>query len=194
MNSDKLGREPDPDAELVKLIQDGSETAFAQLIKKHQQGIYHFVRKMINDEHEAEDITQEIFVRVYRKINAFRFESKFTTWLYRVAYNVGLNYVKKLKTGKRIEDIEEISDEAIQQTAGMLNELAKQEKYEMIKDCIDKLPAKAKTIVTLHLYKEMPFPEIAQITNMKESTVKRWWYEIALPKLYNCLKSKGVER
>ncbi len=196
MNSDKSGHRSDPDAQVVKFVRAGNLTAFAGLVRKYQQAIYNHIYRMLNDHQRAEEITQDVFIRVHKKIKSFKGKSSFKTWLFKIAHNLGLNYCKKEKSNPTalVDNLDKIDDKIIQEASGVLDRVSETERNEMIKDCLKRLPTEAKTVVVLHLHQEMPFPEIAKITAMNESTAKRWWYEIALPQLYKCLKSKGVKR
>ena len=87
------------DQELVIQFQQSSqkEAAFTQLLKKHQQKVYFQIKRMVNDHDDTDDIAQQVWIKVWNKLDGFKMESEFSTWLFRVAYNETLNFIEKKK-------------------------------------------------------------------------------------------------
>ena len=85
------------DAEILEDCNNGSRAAFNELVRKYQERIYWAVRRMVQDHDDAMDIAQDVFVRAFQKIHAFRGDSQFYTWLYRIAMNMSLNHIRKRK-------------------------------------------------------------------------------------------------
>ena len=95
------------DAELVRLCQDGDMTAFEQLFHRHQDRVYSVAFRMMGNAEDALDMTQEIFLRAYQKINKFKFTSAFSTWLYRLATNFCIDELRKRKRSANTAPLEE---------------------------------------------------------------------------------------
>ena len=85
------------DKNLIDAFLKGDQNAFNLLIRKYQEGIYRVIRKMVLDHDDADDLTQEVFIKIYNSVNEFRGESKFFTYIYRIAVNLSLNFLNKNK-------------------------------------------------------------------------------------------------
>ena len=83
------------DLELVELFQKGNETSFNELVRRYQEKVYWIARRFVNDHDQADDIVQEVFVKVYSALKKFRGESSVYTWLYRITVNIALNAIRK---------------------------------------------------------------------------------------------------
>lgn len=170
------------DEALVTAFQDGNKKAFDELVLKHQDRVFNLCYRLLGDYQEANDSAQETFVRVYQSLNKFRKESKFSTWLYRIAVNTCKNRLKSLeyRFGKKMVRFDnpqsaedgppsmEIRDEAISPFA----ELEKKEKLKTIHKAIESLPAAKKTVVILRDVEGLSYEEIAGITGYNLGTVK----------------------
>src|SRR4030095_14466907 len=85
------------DSELVRQFKNGDIKGYNEIVRKYQQQVYRVIRKMVLDHDEADDITQEVFIKVYSALKDFREESNLFTWLYRIATNYSLNHIRKIK-------------------------------------------------------------------------------------------------
>lgn len=160
------------DEELLALFAN-SETrrnAFNQLVRKHQQKVYWLVRKMVVDHDDANDITQDVFIKAWTALENFRGDSKFYTWLYRIASNEAINFLNKKR--KRfflpIHDIEnELSEklEADPLVSGDAIQLKLQK-------ALLKLPEKQRLVFNLKYFEELPYEEISEITGTSVGALK----------------------
>jgi len=160
------------DEELLVLFQNPEtrRNAFNQLVRKYQQKVYWLVRKMVVDHDDANDITQDAFIKAWTALENFRGDSKFYTWLYRIASNEAINFLNKKR--KRffipIHDIEnELSEklEADPLVSGDVIQLKLQK-------AILKLPDKQRLVFNLKYFEELPYEEIAQITGTSVGALK----------------------
>ena len=92
----------EPDPELIRAARAGNTAAFEELVRAYQSHIWRFLRHLLGDPELAEDITQETFVRVYRKLETFRFRSKFSTWVFQVARNAGIDALRSRQRRERL--------------------------------------------------------------------------------------------
>lgn len=150
------------DLELVELFQHGDETAFNQIVLRYQEKLYWLVRRFIIDHDDTNDVVQDAFVKAYAGLKGFRGDANLYTWLYRIAVNASLNFIrlKKVKDFLRYDELvhEEISDE------GTPEELIEsRENRSLIDKAIERLPEKQKAVFLLRYYEEMPYEEIAKI-------------------------------
>lgn len=160
--------------ELIDRITSGDTEAFAELVEMYQRLVFHIVMRLIRNQADREDVAQEIFVKVYRNLPKFKFESKVSTWIARIAYNTSLNYLNKKKV-PLFED--QVSNNGTVETRVSLDESPNEEVEQSdlsqrLKDEIDKLPPHFKTIITLYHIEQMSYAEIAEIMDLPDGTVK----------------------
>jgi RNA polymerase sigma-70 factor, ECF subfamily len=150
------------DLELIQEFKEGKEQAFNQLVVRYQEKIYWVVRRLLPDHDDADDVVQNVFVKVYHSLNTFKGESNFYTWLYRIAVNLSLNEIRRKKAKKTFSLDDSVaqfeSDEILP-----LERLEKQELTNLIAKAIEKLPEKQKKVFVLRYYEELPYDEIAKI-------------------------------
>lgn len=164
------------DEQLVDQIRQGEDEAYRHLIERHKNYIYTLVYRMVEHRETAEDLTQEIFIKLYRSLIYFRGDSKFTTWLYRLATNVVTDYrraqkrrphqtiVDKLKGwfGSRDEEPEAVALQKEQQHA--------------VQRMLSELPDKYRLILYLYHYKQLSYQEISEITQLPIKTIETRLY------------------
>jgi RNA polymerase sigma-70 factor (ECF subfamily) len=172
------------DDELVKLVQSGEVVPFDELVRRYQIKIHDLCYKMIKNYDDARDVAQEVFLKAYRNINKFYGRSKFSTWLYRIAVNTCLNFIKKQRPTEEIkEEILELPrDNPVQRYK---NKRIREEIY----GAVARLPNVQKMVFTLRALEEMPYQEISEILKKPLSTVKVD-YHLAVKNLKNYLKGK----
>ena len=173
------------DYELVKLVKAGEVAPFDELVRRHQIKIHDLCYKILRNYDDAKDMAQITFLKAYRKINKFREKSKFSTWLYRIAVNNCLNYIKKRRPTEEL--FEEItgskSDDPVQ--------IYKSKKFrEMIHATVAKLPKVQKAVFTLRTLQDFSYQEISDILNKPISTIKVN-HHLAVKNLRNRLKDKA---
>jgi RNA polymerase sigma-70 factor (ECF subfamily) len=178
----KPAREPREDAVLIRAFCEGDKAAFDNLVLKHKDRVFNLCYRLLGDYEEANDSAQEAFIKVYGSLKKFRFESAFSTWLYRVAVNTCKNKLKsrafrqKSKmvpidnpvSGNRAQTGREIQDDG--QSPAM--ELEKKEKMRVIQEAINALPPEQKEVVTLRDIEGFSYEEVAEITGFNLGTVK----------------------
>ena len=170
------------DRELVKAFQTGDRTAFDALVLKHKDKLFNLCYWFLGDRQEANDSAQDTFIKVYRSLKKFRFESAFSTWLYRIAANTCKNRLRSseyrhkkkmvwLDNPGKIENGQyaaEIHDE----TPSPMVELEKKERMMLIQKAIASLPADQSTVVVLRDIEGLSYEEVSNITGLKFGTVK----------------------
>ncbi len=167
---------------LIKKAQEGDMKAFEQLIYKYDRQVLNIAYSFKNDEDEAKDIYQEVFIRVYKGLKSFQFKSEFSTWLFRIATNVciTLNTQKKRHVHDSLDVEFEDSDEKFSDSIPSLEKtdenLLNNETNKLINDALETLPVQQKLAFTLKHYNEYKIKEIAKIMNCNEGTVKRYLF------------------
>ena len=154
----------DSDAELVaRLVASDDHAAFESLVKRHQSPVRHFFRRLArNDAQRADDLAQETFLKVFRSIGSFKGDSKFTTWLYRVAYNTFLNHQRNRVATAPLED----ASQAEQDFSGQAGNEADFDRL------LHELSDRHRAVFDLHYRKDLSHPEIASALQIPLGTVK----------------------
>ena len=178
----KQAGSPDEDAVLVRFFQKGDKAAFDKLVRKHKDKLFNLAYWFLGDYQEANDCAQEIFIKVFKSLKKFRFESAFSTWLYRIATNTCKNRLKssayrwKKKTvslenpegSKSVNPSFEVEDDS----PSPVNELEKKERLMLIQKAINALPEEQNRVVVLRDIQGLSYEEIAFITGLNLGTVK----------------------
>ena len=181
------------DLELVRAVLEGDATAYRGLVEKYQNRVYHMVYGMLRNREDAKDITQEAFVKAYDKLESFRLDSSFYTWLYRIAHNRAIDFIRKQKRRKQTSFEEEIAkrDAAIAEIHHQdspRRTIERRELYDRIMDAMDQLPPEQKQVVLLRELEGLAYKEIAEVMDIPEGTVmSRLYY--ARKKLQGMLAS-----
>lgn len=166
------------DQQLVERVQKGDRRAFDVLVLKYQHRIYSLVSRFIRDSDEIQDVVQEAFIKAYRALPAFRGDSAFYTWLYRIAINTAKNYLVSRSRRPPGADIE-IEDAEFMEGADALRDVADPESQmmtEQLRSAIDRairaLPEDLRTALTLREFEGMSYEEIAAVMNCPVGTVR----------------------
>ena len=165
------------DEQLIANYFAGDEKSLEVLILRYLKSIYNFVYRYVNDEHEAEDITQEVFLKMWRNLKKFKKGKNFKTWLFTIAKNTAIDFLKKKKiipfSEFEKEDGENKFIETLVDPAPSLDEIfEKTEIDEKIYNAINQLPLKYQIVLFLYYNDQLTFQEIAEILGESINTVK----------------------
>ncbi len=160
------------DSILVKKVKKGDIHAYETLVNKHMQSVYTIALRIVKNNEDAEETAQDVFMKVYKSIHSFKGDSKFSTWLYRITYNLAISKTRKKKT--ELVNIDEtiVSDSEVFETYEDISKIEKTEKNIILKKAINKLKEDEAIIITLYYLKENSIEEISEITNFTKSNVK----------------------
>jgi RNA polymerase sigma-70 factor, ECF subfamily len=171
------------DVQLMLDVKAGDEQSFALLLQRYRSPLINFLYRMVRNREQAEDLAQEVFLRVYRARADYVPSAKFTTWMFRIATNLALNSVRDTKY-QRMEisidapvnaDSEEGDERPLDvadKRPDVEQSLVADVRSKMIRHAIDKLPEKQRAAVLLHKYQELDYAEIAKILECSESALK----------------------
>ncbi|MBN1551427.1 RNA polymerase sigma factor [bacterium] len=157
--------------ELVEKAKNGDQRSFSKLMDSYMSYVYRLALRMLGNEMEAEDVTQEVFIKAYKSLKAFRGKSQFKTWLYRIAVNQSLKAIKKQKIVKQ-HVIDEIEDKVNNNAENPLDSVIQAEQKDYLNRSIKNLPPKQKAILLLRVNDEMSFKDIAAIMKRSVGAVK----------------------
>jgi len=161
---------------LAKRAQRGDQDAFAALVTRHQRYVYNLAYRLLRDAQEAEDLTQEAFLRAWRGMRGFRNESKFTTWLYRIVTNLCYNRLPGLRRQLVQEDAELLERVAAPAENAPRALVEAGERRTRVQAAIEALPDKYRLIVTLYYLQDQSYQEIAATLGLPLGTVKTHLY------------------
>lgn len=172
------------DSQLVIRAQKGDNIAFEQLVMKHDRHVMNIAYGFRNNQDDADDIYQEVFMRAHRGLKNFQSKSKFSTWLYRITVNVCLEFKRKEKVRKHesLDNYNEESENPISYVATIDSGLRTDkstldnEMNGLIKMEVEKLPRQLKMAFTLKYYKGLKIKEISNIMNCTEGTIKSYLF------------------
>ena len=167
----------DLDAELMIRVKEGDGASFGVLLEKHRSPVVHFLYRMVQNYAVAEELAQEVFLRVYRSRSTYEPTARFTTWLFRIATHLALNALrdgKNERSQERLDDdtggmpVRQVSD----RRPSVEQSLVYQAKLDEIRRAIAALPEKQRAAVLMHKYEEMEYSQIAKVLSCSESAVK----------------------
>ncbi len=160
----------DDERTLVRRGQAGDQDAFARLVERNQAGVYNLMLRMTRDPQEAADLTQEAFLRAWRSLPGFRAEAKFSTWLYRIAYNVCLSRrVVSRATFAEPSAAERVPMPEREEPPALV---LQQERREHVLAAMQTLPPAYRVVLDLYYYRDCTYEEIAAILDLPLNTVK----------------------
>jgi RNA polymerase sigma-70 factor (ECF subfamily) len=171
------------DENLCILACSGNPLAMELIVKRWERNMYSLAIRMLLNREDAEDATQEIFLKIFTKIHTFNGNSSFKTWLYSVALNLISDYRRKKNRKHQVLDYEVVVDDVEeikslnQKTHDPYEETNKKQSLNILKTSISKLPEKQRTVLVLKEYNELTFEEIADVIRCPVSTVKSRLYK-----------------
>jgi RNA polymerase sigma-70 factor (ECF subfamily) len=171
------------DVQLMLDVKAGDEQSFALLLHRYRTPLVNFLYRMVRNREQAEDLAQEVFIRVYRARADYVPSAKFTTWLFRIATNLALNSIRDTRHQRMevsldapvIVDSEEGDERPLdvaEKNPNIEEHLVQEAQREMIRHAIDKLPEKQRAAVLLHKYQDLDYGEISKILSCSESALK----------------------
>jgi RNA polymerase sigma-70 factor, ECF subfamily len=165
------------DAELMLRVRDGDQASFGLLLERHRGPVIHFLYRMVQSQAVAEELAQEVFLRIYKSRSTYEPTAKFTTWLFRIATHLGLNWIRDGRKEKLQESLDqETAEGTTRQVADRAptveQELVYQAKLREVRQAIESLPSKQRAAVVMHKYEELEYAQIANVLRCSESAVK----------------------
>ena len=165
------------DLELMLRVREGDAASFEVLLRRYRLPLVGYFRRMVRDQSLAEDLAQEVFLRVYKSRERYQPDARFTTWLYRIATNLALNAIRDRRdevSGSASEDDENggVLERFIDPGPSAEQRLVHRDRERLIRQSVNALPENQRTAVILHKYQEVDYRQIAGILSVSESAVK----------------------
>ena len=175
---------------------ENDEQAYAELMKRYKKPVYHMILKMVRNVDDAEDLTIEAFAKAFKNLERFKKDYTFSTWLFRIATNNAIDFIrkKKLETMSLDTSYKDDSGEAVKidvedNELNPMEETIKSQKIELIRIFVDKLPPKYQRLVKLRYFDELSYEEIAKALEAPLGTVKAQLHR-ARELMYDLVKGK----
>jgi len=168
------------DAEVMLAVAAGDEAGYNYLVGKYHRQIIHFLFRMVHNEAIAEELAQEVFLRVYRSRESYRAEAKFSTWLYRIATNLAVNHARDTKYERTAQTLEldapdpesGSTPEVADADPNVEQRLLREERMAAIREQVAALPERQRMAVLMHKYQEMDYRQIGEVLKLSESATK----------------------
>jgi RNA polymerase sigma-70 factor, ECF subfamily len=167
----------DEDQVLIVQILEGKKSSFEELMRRYNSRIYNFVIRMVRNDEVASDLTQDFFIKIYSVLGKYNFEYKFSTWAYRICYNLVIDHIRKNQM-----QVDSLDDTLISQKDMLLSEnyvkedgfksLSDQEMSAYIWQTVGTIPSKYRELILLRYIQDLKYEEIADITGLPVGTVK----------------------
>ncbi len=181
------------DKDIINSFLEGNESAFNIIVLKYQKRVYWTIRRMVIDHDDADDLTQEVFVKLYSSLKDFRGESQLFTYLYKMSVNYSLNHIKKNKNRFTKETpIDNDFTETYSEQFESDNEMELKDKNKLIAEAILELPEQQRAVFNLRFYEEMTYEEIAAVLNKSVGGLKANYFH-AFKKIQTYLKDKKLK-
>jgi RNA polymerase sigma-70 factor (ECF subfamily) len=161
------------DQELIAAILDGSESAFAQLVERYQDRIFRLLGRYCRDQVECEDLAQDVFLKVFRKLHTFQQNSAFYTWLYRIAVNAATDHLSRASHRRlRLVEDDHVLDRGSDEDQAPVAPLLAAELAAVTRQIVQTLPEKYRTILILREFEDLSYTEMAAVLQIQLGTVE----------------------
>ncbi|MBN1397315.1 MAG: sigma-70 family RNA polymerase sigma factor [Bacteroidetes bacterium] len=174
MQTDKIVTD---DYKLIRSIQAGDHQAFELLVRRYQRQIANLVYLTIGNSDDVEDITQEVFIRVYRSLPKFKFDASFFSWLYRITMNLCIDEIRKKKI-RRVFSLDYLTEDTLEKNrkdkehSTAFDDLMKEEKQKVVQSALQQLKPEHREILVLREYQDLSYDEIAETLGLRLEAVK----------------------
>lgn len=160
--------------DIIKEILKGDFDKFSYFIEKYENQIYNLCLSIVKNRDDALDLTQEAFLLAYKNLKKFKGEAAFSTWIYRIAYNLSINFIKRKGEILTIldKDDEELEFQIEDKTSSIWDEIEKEERIKIIDECLNKLKDSERLIIELREIENLSYEEISKILSLPIGTIK----------------------
>lgn len=172
------------DADVMLRVKSGDESAFSYLVQKYRRQMVSFMYRMCHNPAAAEDLAQEVFLRVYRSRTSYEASAKFNTWLYRIATNLAVNYARDTRYERpentvRLDETDEetgTTPDLADSSLTVEEQMLRRERAAAIRQKVQALPERQRLAVIMHKFQQMDYREIGEVLKLSESATKSLLY------------------
>jgi len=156
----------------IDKIIDGDTKAFTVLVDRYKNMVFTLALQMLKNREEAEEVSQDTFVKIYKYLNKFKGDSKFSTWVYRITYNSCLDRIKTYKRQYDTVGIDEFTENQVRTLETAFDIMDRADRQRSVKECLRRLPPADSALITLFYYEELSLGEISKIINLDPNNIK----------------------
>ncbi len=160
------------DCTIIKMVLAGNQQAFSILVERYQTMVYTLAMRLLKNEPDAEELTQDCFIKAYNSLSNFKMEAKFSSWLYRIVYNTGISILRKKRVELNAMDENEIEETEMEQALDALEQMEEEETRQSIKHAVNRLNETDAMIISLYYFEEYTVKEISDSIQLSESNIK----------------------
>lgn len=160
------------DQHYINQVIEGNSNAFAVLVNQYKDLVFTLAYKMLKNKDEAEEVSQDTFVKIFNSLNKFKGESKFSTWIYKITYNTCLDRLKKSKKENNVVYIEDFNEHQVKTIESVLDTFDEKERNQKIQECLQLLPSEDAFLLTLYYFDDHSIDEIAKVIDCISNNVK----------------------
>ncbi|MGO9481338.1 MAG: RNA polymerase sigma factor [Candidatus Kryptoniota bacterium] len=174
------------DLELVEQVKSGNDRAFGEIVSRYEKKVFFVIKRMLNDDDEAADAAQEVFIKLHESLKRFRGESNLYTYIYRIATNVAISYLRKRKV-RAIVRLDETITNILTSGNEPQHEADQGELKKLVAQAVAALPSQQRQVFILRFYEELSYEEIAQVMHRSLGALKANYFH-AVKKIGEYLK------
>lgn len=178
----------DREYELITSFNNGNEKAFTELVRKYQKTIYWHARRMIGNHLDADEVTQQVIIVLFKKLDTFKFNSSLKTWIYRITQTRCLNLIKKKKL-RHFFNLDDPKTINISSENDIIENFEDKEKLENLNKALNELPIKQREVFIFRHFDELSYEEISKITGKSVGGLKANYYH-ASKKVFEMMKNE----
>lgn len=161
-----------PDEYYIQQTLNGNVNDYAFLVEKYKHMVFTLTIRIVKNREEAEEVSQDVFVKAYKNLKNFKGDSKFSTWIYKIAYYASLDVLKRNRRQISPENIDTFKVRDLGNTDDSLTLLHDRERKQIINDALLKLHEDERIIITLYYFEELPIKEISKVVDLSEDNIK----------------------
>jgi len=156
----------------INKVLNGDVNSFSIIVDRYKDLIFTIAIRMLKNREEAEEVAQDVFVKIFKSLSKFKGDSKFSTWIYKIAYNTCLDVLKKYNKQNNFISIDEYQEKQIPELENIFDALVLKEQQVIIQKCLSLLPYEESILLTLYYYEEQSLEEIAKVLNISQNNAK----------------------
>jgi RNA polymerase sigma-70 factor (ECF subfamily) len=158
--------------DLISKILDGDTDVFAVLVDRYKDLVFTLALRMLKNREEAEEVSQDTFIKTFKSLSKFKGDSKFSTWIYKITYNTCLDRIKKISRTYNTVTIDEFTEHQVKTIDNALDNMEQEERKQKIQDCLQLLPSEDSFLLTLFYFEELSLDEISKTIGLTTNNVK----------------------
>ena len=161
-----------PDEYYIEQTLNSNVNAYSFLVERYKHMVFTLTLRIVKNREEAEEVAQDVFVKAYKNLENFKGDSKFSTWIYKIAYFASLDVIKRNKRQVKTEDIDSLYDGNLENVQDALKDLHEKDRKKVINEAILKLNEEERIILTLFYFEELSIKEISKVVNLSDDNIK----------------------